>query len=191
MASLKTKGDLAELKVAADLVERGYRIAIPFGEDVDFDLILIRGKQLERVQVKYTRSDGVIVYVRCRSSSLTNGKVKRVKKYTAATIDWIAVYDRTSDACYYVHAAELGPGMDLMSLRLKPPKTASGPGSGMRSTIATLRSVFVRWSQRGSNPRPRRCKRRALPTELWPLGVAPIVGRVVPRVRDWRGCRDH
>jgi hypothetical protein len=33
VASLKTKGDLAELKVAADLVERGYRIAFPFGED--------------------------------------------------------------------------------------------------------------------------------------------------------------
>jgi hypothetical protein len=29
MASLKTKGDLAELKVAADLVERGYQIALP------------------------------------------------------------------------------------------------------------------------------------------------------------------
>jgi hypothetical protein len=29
MATLKTKGDLAELKVATDLLERGYRIAIP------------------------------------------------------------------------------------------------------------------------------------------------------------------
>src|SRR3954453_14823494 len=28
-----------------------------------------------------------------------------------------------------------------------------------------------RWSQRDSNPRPRRCKRRALPTELWPQGT--------------------
>jgi hypothetical protein len=42
MAPLKAKGDLAELKVATDLVERGYRVAIPFGEDCDFDLILIR-----------------------------------------------------------------------------------------------------------------------------------------------------
>jgi hypothetical protein len=50
MASLKTKGDLAELKVAADLVERGYRIAIPFGEDSDFDLIICRDDGLERVQ---------------------------------------------------------------------------------------------------------------------------------------------
>jgi PD-(D/E)XK endonuclease len=46
MASLKTKGDLAELKVAADLVERGYRIALPFGEDNDFDLILHSRRQL-------------------------------------------------------------------------------------------------------------------------------------------------
>ncbi len=39
MAPLKTKGDLAELKVACDLVEHGYRVAIPFGEDCDFDLV--------------------------------------------------------------------------------------------------------------------------------------------------------
>ena len=38
MASLKTKGDLAELKVATDLIERGYRIAgvvVPEAIDVD------------------------------------------------------------------------------------------------------------------------------------------------------------
>ena len=39
MAPLKTKGDLAELKVACDLIERGFRVAIPFGEDHDFDLV--------------------------------------------------------------------------------------------------------------------------------------------------------
>jgi hypothetical protein len=46
MASLKTKGDLAELKVAADLIERGYRVAIPFGEDNDFDLIPLPWQQV-------------------------------------------------------------------------------------------------------------------------------------------------
>jgi PD-(D/E)XK endonuclease len=58
MASLKMKGDLAELKVATDLLERGYKIAIPYGEDWDFDLIFSRSNAiLERVQVKYTRSN--------------------------------------------------------------------------------------------------------------------------------------
>ena len=36
VAPLKTKGDMAELIVAADLVKRGFRVAFPFGEDCDF-----------------------------------------------------------------------------------------------------------------------------------------------------------
>jgi hypothetical protein len=130
MASLKTKGDLAELKVAADLIERGYRIAIPFGEDNDFDLILIRANQLERVQVKYASSDGHVVPVRCGSASLTNGMVKQIKRYTSATIDWLAVYDATTKRCFYVAAAELGTGMDLIHLRLT--ETRNGQRRGIR-----------------------------------------------------------
>jgi hypothetical protein len=130
MASLKKKGDLAELKVAADLVERGYRIAIPFGEDDDFDLIVCRDERLERVQVKYTRSDGMVIAVRCRSHSLTNGKVRHTKHYTSATIDWLAVYDATTDRCFYIPAIELGTGKSLLHLRLKEAK--NGQRSGIR-----------------------------------------------------------
>ena len=120
MAPLKAKGDLAEVMIAADLIRRGYRIAIPYGEDWDFDLILCRGHLLERVQCKYTESNGEVVTVRCRSHSLTNGKVRSVKHYTAATIDWLAVYDAATERCYYVPATELGEGMNMMHLRLAP-----------------------------------------------------------------------
>jgi hypothetical protein len=107
--------------IAADLIRRGYRIAIPYGEDSDFDLILCRDDQkLERIQCKYSESNGVYVTVRCCSASLTNGKVKAIKRYTAAMIDWLAVYDPTTDRCYYVPAAELGSGMREMRLRLQP-----------------------------------------------------------------------
>ena len=68
--NLKGRGDLAELMVATDLLRRGHKIAIPYGEDCDFDLVLIRANRLERVQVKHTRSDGSVVNVRCRSHSL-------------------------------------------------------------------------------------------------------------------------
>jgi PD-(D/E)XK endonuclease len=117
----KAKGDLAELKVAADLLARGYRIAIPYGEDWDFDLILCRpdGK-LERVQVKYARSNGDVIEVRSRSQSLTNGKVRATKYYTAATIDWLAVWEPSLDRCFYVPASELGAGMNVFALRLAP-----------------------------------------------------------------------
>lgn len=99
MAATKKKGDLAELKVACDLVERGYQVAIPFGEDADFDLL-----------------------ARCSSSSLTNGKVKRIKRYTGETIDLLAVYDPTTDACYYVPAEELGWGRRQLVLRISDPR---------------------------------------------------------------------
>jgi PD-(D/E)XK endonuclease len=117
----KAKGDLAELKVAADLRARGYRIAIPYGEDWDFDLILCRGDgALERVQVKYARSDGCVIEVRCRSHSLTNGKVRATKHYTAAMIDWLAIWDAALDRCFYIPACELGAGMWVFSRGLGP-----------------------------------------------------------------------
>jgi hypothetical protein len=127
--SLKGKGDLAELMVASDLLRRGFKIAIPYGEDCDFDLILIRDRDLARVQVKHTRSNGAVVDVRCGSHSLTNGKVRRTKKYTAQTIDLLAVYDATSERCYYVPASELGSGRFSLSLRLVPARNGQSRGT--------------------------------------------------------------
>ncbi len=118
MLNLKAKGDLAELKVAADLVSRGYKVAFPYGEDWDYDLIVVRGERLERVQVKHCVSDGSVITVRCSSHSLTNGKVRATKRYTAETIDWLAAYDPTTDRCYYVPAAELADGRNILSLRV-------------------------------------------------------------------------
>jgi PD-(D/E)XK endonuclease len=125
----KAKGDLAELKVATDLRARGYRIAIPYGENWDFDLILCRDDgRLERVQVKYVRSDGCVIEVPCRSHSLTKGKIRATKRYTAAQIDWLAVWDAGLDRCFYVPASELGPGMNLFSLRLTPSRNGQVRG---------------------------------------------------------------
>lgn len=131
MTPLKQKGDLAELKVATDLIERGWGIAVPWGEDCDFDLIAYRGQELHRVQIKYTESDGRVVYVRCKSNSLTKGRVMQVKRYTAATVEWIAVYDKTTARCYYVPSTELGAGRELLSLRLVPAR--NGQRIGVRN----------------------------------------------------------
>src|SRR5688500_19600781 len=107
MADLKRKGDLAELKIAADLMERGYGIAVPWGEDCDFDLIAYRDDELHRVQVKHARSDGIVVPARCNSLSRTNGKVRRRKQYTTRTIDWISVWDVSTDRRFHIPASEL------------------------------------------------------------------------------------
>ena len=111
------------MMVAADLMRRGYKIAFPYGEDWDYDLIVCRDSEtLERVQVKYTCSNGEVMVVRARSASLTNGKVKAYKYYTAENIDWLAVYDAWSESCYYLPATELGSGMCQLQLRFADPR---------------------------------------------------------------------
>jgi hypothetical protein len=135
MAPLKQKGDLAELKVAADLTDRGCCLSLPFGEDCDYDLIADWNGILHRVQVKYTESDGAAIVVRCQSHSLTNGKIRQTKHYTAEMIDWIAVYDRTSDCCcYYCPARELGSGRSFLHLRSRPLAMVRGWAYEMRLT---------------------------------------------------------
>src|SRR4051794_29774867 len=119
MAPLKQKGDLAELMVAADLRRRGYKIALPYGEDWDYDLIIERSGRLERIQVKYCASDGLIVPVKRYSHSLTNGRVRATKLYTAETVDWIAVWDATSTTSYYVPSSVFD-GYSQLTLRLTP-----------------------------------------------------------------------
>jgi hypothetical protein len=56
--------------------------------------------------------------------------LRSVKHYTAETIDWLAVYDVTSQRCYYVPARELGDGMSSLTLRLAP--TRNGQHQGIR-----------------------------------------------------------
>jgi hypothetical protein len=135
MASLKQKGDLAELKIATDLVAQGYRILLPFGEDHDYDLVIDDGSAFQRVQVKYTTSDGDVVTVRCFSHSLTNGRVRVTKRYTADTIDWMAVWDATTDRCFYIRRRRSAPGAPSCGFASPRATTASAAGSaGPRTT---------------------------------------------------------
>ena len=81
--------------------------------------------------MKYVESRPDVMSVRCCSHSLTNGKVRHTKRYTQATIDWLAVYDRITDRCYYIPATLLGEsGMFRMHLRLTP--TRNGQRLGVR-----------------------------------------------------------
>lgn len=51
---------------------------------------------------------------------LTQPYVRATKHYTAETVDWMAVYDATTDRCFYVPAQALGTGRGELRLRLRP-----------------------------------------------------------------------
>lgn len=116
MAETKTKGDLGVAMVTVDALRKGYKVAIPIGEDWDYDLVISCNGNLRRVQCKYTESDGKVLIAFCRSRN--NWSVKR---YTQKMIDWLAVYDKTTDKCYYVPASLLGKGRERIHLRLIKP----------------------------------------------------------------------
>ena len=123
MAETKRKGDLGEAMIMAEVLRRGYKVAIPIGEDWRYDLVVLRNEHLERVQCKYVESDGNIIEIKCLSSNNWS-KIR----YTSSTIDWLAAYDKTTEKCYFVPAKLLGDGRSLISLRVQPPKNGQVKG---------------------------------------------------------------
>lgn len=120
------KGEIGELEVMADLRRHGHGVAIPLGHSYPFDLILIRGDsgKLERVQVKYTTSNGRRLVVRCASHSEWVSYY-----YRAANVDWLATFDATTRVVYYLHSC-VWDGSSGVALRLAP--AANGQGKGIR-----------------------------------------------------------
>lgn len=133
MSETCRKGDIGVAMVLADALRRGYKAAMPVGEDWPYDLIVLRQGRLERVQCKYVRSDGRVISAKCRS---TNAWLTR--KYTQHDLDWIAVYDQTSGKVCYIPARLLGSGKSELKLRLVPSKNKQVKG-------IRWASEFERW----------------------------------------------
>jgi PD-(D/E)XK endonuclease len=123
----KIKGDIAETWFLADMVQRGYKVAIPYGENWRYDLIVDRGFKLERVQVKYVESGGESFVVKCHSSSIQSGSQYSQKQYTADEIDWIAVYDASMARGYYLPISTVGNQPQIV-LRISPAKNGQTKG---------------------------------------------------------------
>ena len=158
MGKTNAKGEIGEAMIVADLQRQGHGIAIPFGHDLPFDLIVVRKEDgaLEKVQCKYTTSNGRVVVARIMSNSAWV-----THRYTKEEVDWIAVYDSTCDQCFYLPSM-IWDGQVAVSLRLTP--TINGQAKRIR-----FAKDFTRLFGRPSTdplPRPR-------DTVPLPLGLPP------------------
>lgn len=114
----KTKGDIGQVMVMGDLLKKGYKVALPLGEDWRYDLIVDKKNQLLRIQCKYVESIKGVIRVRCETHDGRN-----YYKYQQADLDYIAVYDKITERCYYINCSFLGDsGRGSLTLRLKEPK---------------------------------------------------------------------
>lgn len=101
MAVTKQKGSIAEAKVLAYLIEKGFNVFIPWGEDHRFDLVCEYNGIFKRIQVKYVsaKNNGIEIPLR----SMNNWSELR---YSPANVDVLAAYNPQTDKIYFVNLQE-------------------------------------------------------------------------------------
>lgn len=118
----KDKGDFAEAFVIADLTQKGYKIALPIGENIPFDLIAIRpDHSLVRIQVKYRsvyRNGSLSIKL---ASTWKNSAVTRVVKYNPGSVDYFAIFCPETNRAAYISTREL-KHRKVFALRVFPAK---------------------------------------------------------------------
>jgi len=114
----KAIGERSEAMVLAALLRHGELVAVPFGDNQRYDLLIDKGERVLRVQVKTGRltDDGAVTFASC-SSAYHRGGGKRSYR---GEIDYFAVYCPDNDKIYFVPVDACGSFTG--KLRVKPPR---------------------------------------------------------------------
>lgn len=116
----KTIGNTSEAKVLARLVELGYPVLMPFGDNERYDLVIeTESGTFKRVQIKTARfipAKGVLNIQVCSSHNHCNGG----KKSYHGQVDLIMAYSPHTDKVYKLKIEDVGE-TDVY-LRITPPK---------------------------------------------------------------------
>ena len=101
--------------VTARLIEDGWRVLHPIGENNRYDLVAERDGKFIRIQVKYVTPKKGVLDVNCRSSNNWS-----VLHYSAKEIDVIAAYNAQTRDIYYIPVSKIN--RSLIKLRIFPTK---------------------------------------------------------------------
>jgi prevent-host-death family protein len=120
------KGNVAELKIAAEATRLGISVLRPMIEHGRYDLVFELGNELKRVQCRSARRRGDVVVVRFLTNRRGPDGFIRTK-YTAEEIEAIAAYCPELDECLYV-PIDVIEGTDTMHMRLGPARNGQRAG---------------------------------------------------------------
>jgi len=81
------KGDIAVSQAIASFTKLGFDVAIPITESAPYDLLVDIGKEIKKVQVRYS-TEGEVDLRRVHS----NSKGYVVKKIKEEVYDWLSIY---------------------------------------------------------------------------------------------------
>jgi hypothetical protein len=123
----KAIGDRTTLVVMLALIEAGYSVLLPFGENTRYDLVIDDDKELRRVQCKTGRlRDGAIQFSACSSyAHHPNPKMKR-RSYIGQ-IDYFGVHCPETGGVYLVPIEDASVQTQC-NLRVMPSKNHQTAG---------------------------------------------------------------
>lgn len=87
MRFTQRKGDIAVSQAIASFTKLGFDVSVPLTESAPYDLIVDTGKEIKRVQVRYS-GDGEVDLRRIHS----NSKGYVVKKVRDQVYDWLYIF---------------------------------------------------------------------------------------------------
>jgi hypothetical protein len=119
LPKMRIDGAVAELRVTADLMKKGYMTFSPTMDNTECDLVAEVGGRLFKLQIKSAHSDGDKMKVDLVRSSAKN------KFYTKDDFDVLAVYDSTTDQVAYLAWATL-PHKRCITLRFTEETNSNG-----------------------------------------------------------------
>ena len=116
----KSKGNLGEIKVASEFIKWGCTVSFPFGDNARYDLIIDDGKELKKVQVKYSDYKTENNSWKCQCVSSTNHTTNKNLHGYEKDVDIIAFYLPDIDTCLMFNISEI-KGRTNITIRDTPP----------------------------------------------------------------------
>lgn len=116
----KAIGDRTTLAVMLALSEQGLEIAVPFGENTRYDLLVDDGTSIRRVQCKTGRLRGGAVRFKTASSHAHHPNPKPTQRHYVGQIDAFAVYCPETGGVYVIPID--GLPVCQAQLRVTPPR---------------------------------------------------------------------
>lgn len=117
--SMNTKavGEITVAKVLSRFVENGEQVALPFGDNQRYDLVLMRGRKALRVQCKTAHgTDEFFAFRTCSQNPFTNKRRDYQKD-----VELFAVYYPRNGKVYVIPIKDVTTS-DSLTLRLTPSK---------------------------------------------------------------------
>lgn len=123
--SPKARGELTEVIVLAKLIEYGYSVSLPFGDNCRYDMVVDDGQRLHRVQVKTARDGRTSGTIQFNTTSIHPLSGKKTQYH--GQIEAFLAYHPGTHAFYWVPVDDCQG--ERLALRIAPARNHQAYGT--------------------------------------------------------------